>query len=721
METTPPFFWLASFPRSGNTFVRNILYEVFGLTSGTWDVNDDGVVLEPACFAHPVVKTHMLPQHLPNDTPGIKAVYLVRDGRDAMVSIAHHRSNIVAPGSDFLENLRAAIYAENDSFFGGWSKNVTCWLQRADLLVRYEDLIRDPAAATERIRRLVKLPEPDYSRIPGFRDLKYGMPRYGSGVDRDLSPEERKTLTEKNFRKGKAGAWQEEMPPELADLFWSIHGDTMLRLGYQYDHPEPALPDPDLDWDVRKSLGITAEPVRNEKIRVLIEADKVFSPANDGVKRYQTLLLKELIQLHGNPDARWHFDLYAGGNILPLEAAKDALEGFTGATRNGEKDRGTLHLPLSVKIQQLILRCVPESFKRWLERSNITLFHRAFDLFWQIIHQVVHQFRKLTSAVKRIPEYFGLLRADQAMDEIRKAYDLIHLPLQHHYKPFANSSSPLVVTIHDFTHKLFPKFHTPVNVRNATRGWKFAARRSALLIAVSESTARDAKALAAGLLPPLSVIHEAVDRSRFHHRVNSAKRRVVCRQYGIPEGVPFFFTLSSIEPRKNLEGVIAGFFALLAKDPGANLCLVIGGKKSWGSFHPHTITGFDPGKVHFTGFIDDEDLPSLCSEALAFCYISHYEGFGLPILEAMNCGTPIIYGNNSSMPEVVGDAGLPADSRSVASIAEQMSKLFYDAPLRQALSHRALKQAARFSARKMALETLTSYRNALHKQHENHG
>jgi glycosyltransferase involved in cell wall biosynthesis len=713
METTPPFFWLASFPRSGNTFVRNILYEVFGLTSGTWDVNDEGVVLGPACFALPVVKTHMLPQHLPNDTPGIKAVYLVRDGRDAMVSIAHHRSNIVAPGSDFVENLRAAIYAENDSFFGGWSKNVTYWLQRADLVIRYEDLIRDPAAATERIRRLVKLPEPDYSRIPSFRDLKYGMPRYGSGVDRDLSPEERKTLTEKNFRKGKAGAWQEEMPPELADLFWSIHGDTMLRLGYRYDLSEPSMPDPDLDWDVLKKIGAAPLTGERDKIRVLIEADKVFAPVNDGVKRYQTLLLKELIQVQRNPEASWQFDLYAKGEILPLEAAKAALEGFTGKTQPGEADRGSLNLPLSVKIQQMLLRGVPGSFKRWLERSNITLFHRAFDLFWQIVHQIVHQFRKLSRAVKRMPEYFGLLHADQAMDEIRKAYDLIHLPLQHHYKPFANSPSPLVVTIHDYTHKLFPKFHTPVNVRNAERGWKFAARHSAGLIAVSESTANDAQRLTNVTLPPIYIIHEAVDRKRFHHRVNSEKRRVVCHQYGIPEGFPFFFTLSSIEPRKNLEGVIAGFFALLAKDPGANLCLVIGGKKSWGSFHPHTITGFDPRKVHFTGFIDDEDLPSLCSEALAFCYISHYEGFGLPILEAMNCGTPIIYGNNSSMPEIVGEAGLPADARNIASIAEQMGKLFYDAPLREAMSHNALKQAARFSARKMALETLNAYRKTL--------
>lgn len=717
METHSPLFWLASFPRSGNTFVRNILYEVFGLTSGTWDVDDAGVVLEPQCFSHPVVKTHMLPGALPHDQ-GMKAVYLVRDGRDAMVSIAHHRSDIVAPGSNFLNNMKAAIYAENDSFFGGWSKNVEQWLARADLVIRYEDLICDPAAATERIRQLAGLPQSDYSRIPGFRELKYGTPRYGSGMDRDLSEEERKALATKNFRKGKAGAWQEEMPQELVDLFWSIHGDTMVRLGYRYDEPEPCLPDGELDWDVLEKTRIIPNQPEREKIHVLIEADKVFAPVNDGVKRYQLLLLKELLHVHNNPRSCWHFDLYAQGQILPIEAARDALEGFSGAQHIQPADQGGLHMPLSVRIQRFILGCIPVRFKRWLERSGITLFHKAFDLFWQMMHQLIHQLRRLGKSIRRIFSYTGLLGAERRVEEMEKRYDLIHLPLQHHHQPFVRSNSPLVVTIHDFTHRLFPAFHTPVNVRNAERGWRFAARKSARLIAVSESTANDAIRFVNSASPPISIIHEAVSRNRFHHRVNSDQRRTVCHKYGIPDGVPFFFTLSSIEPRKNLEGVIAGFFSLLAKDPGANLCLVIGGKKSWGSFHPQTIVGFDPAKVHFTGFIDDVDLPSLCSEALAFCYVSHYEGFGLPLLEALNCGAPVIFGNNSSMPEIVGEAGLPADTTSIVSIAEQMSKLFYNDDLREQLSHKALKQAARFSARKMAKETLGVYRNVLNNNHE---
>ncbi|MCK5765239.1 MAG: sulfotransferase domain-containing protein, partial [Bacteroidales bacterium] len=115
--------WIASFPRSGNTFVRNILHDVYGLSSSEYHMEEDHP-LEADYADHPFVKTHLLPTQLDPADPGIKAVYIVRDGRDVMVSMAHQRRDIVAPGSDFYENLKAAIIAEKDSFFGGWSKNV---------------------------------------------------------------------------------------------------------------------------------------------------------------------------------------------------------------------------------------------------------------------------------------------------------------------------------------------------------------------------------------------------------------------------------------------------------------------------------------------------------------------------------------------------------------------------------------------------------------------
>jgi hypothetical protein len=91
-----------------------------------------------------------------------------------VVSMAHHRKDIVAPGSDFQENLRAAIIAQGGSHFGGWSKNVEQWIKQADLVLYYEDLIANPRACMERVRKLLELTEPDYNKIPTFEQLKQG-------------------------------------------------------------------------------------------------------------------------------------------------------------------------------------------------------------------------------------------------------------------------------------------------------------------------------------------------------------------------------------------------------------------------------------------------------------------------------------------------------------------------------------------------------------------
>lgn len=716
MSTEQPVIWLASFPRSGNTFLRNILYEVFGIESGTFDLNN-GILLEPGYLNYRVIKTHMLPSQLVPQDQAFKAVYLIRDGRDAIVSIAHHRSDIVMPESDFMTNMKAAIYAEKDTFFGGWSKNVTEWIERADLIIRYEDLITDPAGCAEKVRLLMNLPEGDYSKIPGFTDMKFGLPHYGSGRDRQMSDEEKRSLAERNFRKGKVGSWREEMPAEIHDLFWSIHGDVMLRMGYNYDGTVDALPDNDFSWKVVSKMGHPAmeESQQREKLRVLIEAGKLTSPVNDGVKRYQVMLLKELLNVHQNPAGRWHFDLFANNQIAPLtDFSHLILEPFLS---DSDDKHGTttpkLKVPVTMKIQQWMLRAIPSKLKNLLTRNRIMVFHRLFDLFWESFHCLAAKARwGIKWLTRRYRKLVLLVTADRqaladADPDVRP--DLIHLPLQQHYQPFSRTHSPVLVTLHDFTHRLMPDFHTPTNIRNAERGWRFAIKRAAAFIAVSAATARDAQKFGGAECPPITVVCEAADRTIFHHQVNSAARHSACSKYQIPDGEPFLFTLSSIEPRKNLENILKGFFELLARDSGIKLNLVVGGRETWGTFHPQKLQGYNPERVIFTGFIDDDDLPALYSEALAFCYVSRYEGFGLPLLEAMNCGTPVIYGNNSSMPEVAGNAGLPADASDFRDIANQMSKIFYDEGLRRELRAKALRHASQFSTVLMAKKTLDMY------------
>ncbi|MFO7723261.1 MAG: glycosyltransferase family 1 protein, partial [Bacteroidales bacterium] len=521
---------------------------------------------------------------------------------------------------------------------------------------------------------------------------------------------------QKNFRKGRAGGWKEEMPEELHNLFWSIHGEVMLKLGYQYNGSLTPIHDADFDWELITKMGdppaATAPENPKERIRVTIEAEKLLTPVNDGVKRYQAMLLKELLHVHQNPSGQWHFDLFAGGKLLPVTDLREVIQtGFAG--QGNEIKVGTkLKTSWTLRVQQWLLGAIPGSFKQFLVKNNILVLHRLFDIWWGLIHGVVNMAIRTVRLLKRAVQQVQLAVSGKNPEGFGAedfTADLIHLPLQHHYKPFTRSGAPLLVTLHDFTHRIYPKFHTPQNIRNAEKGWKYVLSRGVRFIAVSKATARDAITLSGREDLPLDVVHEAVDRSVFHYRVNSDDRREVCRKYGIPDGAPFFLTLSSIEPRKNLEGVIQAFFRLLSEDTGANLMLVVAGKRAWGAFHPQRLAGFDPSKVIFTGFVDDDDLPYLYSEALGFCYVSHYEGFGLPLLEALNCGTPVIYGNNSSMPEVIGEAGLPADSSNPGDIARQMGRLFYDGNLRSALRNAALQQAACFSPRLMARHTLDVY------------
>lgn len=213
--------WLASFPRSGNTFLRIILHKVYGIPSSTFHAEADRP-LDREYGSFPVVKTHLLPHQLRPSDPAIPAVYLVRDGRDALVSIAHHRSDIVAPGSDFRTNLKEAILAAEGSFFGGWSENVSQWLRRASLVIKFEDLIERPVECAEHLRPFLDLPEPRLEKLPSFEDLRSEDMPYGGDPARRA----------RFFRRGVVGAWKDEMPPDFQGLFWRLHGKIMEELGY---------------------------------------------------------------------------------------------------------------------------------------------------------------------------------------------------------------------------------------------------------------------------------------------------------------------------------------------------------------------------------------------------------------------------------------------------------------------------------------------------------
>jgi len=702
--------WIASFPRSGNTFVRNILFEVYGLQSSEYHVVE-GHPFDSDYTEYPFVKTHLLPDNIKPDDSDIKAIYLVRDGRDSLVSMAHQRKDIVAPGSDYYENIKAAIFAEKDSFFGGWSKNVNAWIERADLLIRYEDLISDPIGQIERIREIYDLPKPNADKLPTFEDLKKGNAAYGARKHWGYSEEEAIKFADKAFRKGKSGSWKTEMPDDLHDLFWTYHGITMEKLGYTRDG-SLSLPNQELDHDSLHKLGHSSGELSVKPYKVLIEANKMATRDNDGVKRYVSALINGIMPLASNKNSKWQIDILINKEITSLKDYLLTLESeFTGSKTDDtdHKTGGKRKKSLFERLEKFMQDLLPDRWVNWLINNNIYLFHKAYDFFKKIILTIIFWLRYILLLLPRMlfnlyTQYRHHLEQKAISDAISH-YDLIHVPLQQHYWPFKYSKVPMVFTIHDFTHKLFPKFHTGINIKNAENGLKLIVKKQAHVIAVSNSTLADSKRYLSLPENNFHLVYEAVEEEKFKFQVNKQDSEKVRDKYDIRKDMPFILLLGTIEPRKNVINSINAFLMLHKKHKGLGLSLVIAGKQGW---KMKKFVGYS-NLITFTGFVDDSDLSALYSEAMALSYISFYEGFGLPLLEAMRCGTPVIYGNNSSMPEVVGEGGLKSDPENVEDICNKYEQMVFDEGLRDELGRKALKESLKFSTRKSVIELLKVY------------
>lgn len=682
--------WLASFPRSGNTFLRNLLFDVYELTSATYHLHTDHIKDEN-WQDYDVVKTHLLPSEIPELQPEDKVIYLVRDGRDACCSIAHHRKDIVAPGTDFLENLTAAIYAEKGSFFGGWEQNAKAWLERCNLLIRYEDLVRDTATQLKRIEKLLQLPTGDFSKAKTFQDLKLGAAKYGAGADHGFEEKRVKELAHKNFRKGKIGSWKEEMPIGLQHLFWSFYCETLEHFGYSRNGEELDTFNADLDWKVVQKL----EKEQNDSTPVrtlLIEADKLRNSSNDGIKRYTLELVKGLAEVAENPHSRWKIDLLVNRKIVPVQEWKKVVNQQENEFQKVSSRAKKIRLPYPLKVARNLFWEAFGLLPKMVREAYNNAFNKA--VVWRRNRLVEKSFNEL------IPQL--------------ESYDLIHLTLPQHYFFFKKINARFVTTIHDLSHLHFPHFHEAGNIHNAQRGVEFLQKKESGVIAVSEYTLNDVKNHLTVAQDKCFVAQEGVDRHHFRRNPNQEVAKEVYKKYGLPADEPYILSLSTLEPRKNLVNTIKAFNKLLNELPHLKVNLVIAGKKGWKIEELLLLQQVEPDRVFFTDYIQEEDLPVLYTNALALVYVSHFEGFGLPLLEAMNCGTPVVYGYNSSQIEVAEHSGYPVtDTNSVEAIKIQIESALTLHPLREEKSLAALQQAGNFSWRRSLIDTIACYRKLL--------
>lgn len=227
-------YWIASYPRSGNTFLRILLKEVYGIY--TWEgygaESPKKVLAENrSCKVPLFIKTHELPNKTEIPHKHMKSIYLIRDGRDAMVSMAYHRSQIVNPGSNYEFNLRTVILSPFGTSFGGWSQHIVSWSKHADIIIRFEDLISHPEKELQKLEQKIGLPQGDYSKIPTFSDLKKKKYFIGSG-NTNLSEATQQKRREQFFRSGKVNAWKENISKSLIQVLYQKHGEVLKQQGY---------------------------------------------------------------------------------------------------------------------------------------------------------------------------------------------------------------------------------------------------------------------------------------------------------------------------------------------------------------------------------------------------------------------------------------------------------------------------------------------------------
>lgn len=290
----------------------------------------------------------------------------------------------------------------------------------------------------------------------------------------------------------------------------------------------------------------------------------------------------------------------------------------------------------------------------------------------------------------------------------------LNLNILHSPQPFctlfsflAKTSFKKVMTIHDVTPLLFPHFYP----KSIYLRWRFMFNLISdhidCIIAVSNNTRDDIINTLKFPEEKIVVIHDAYNPIYF--QVDKRKSfESVSLQYGISS--PYLLFVGRLDPRKNIANLLKAFYFLLKR--GVTHHLVLAGEKGWEFVKLakliEQLNIYD--YVHILRYVDEEKLHLLYNASELFVYPSLYEGFGMPILEAMSCGTPVVCSNTSSFPEVAGDAAVLVNPLDPEEICHAMYKVLFDEYLREELVKRGFEQVKKFTWRKAAEETLAVYK-----------
>ncbi len=334
---------------------------------------------------------------------------------------------------------------------------------------------------------------------------------------------------------------------------------------------------------------------------------------------------------------------------------------------------------------------------------EIALFHSRFEARPQESWMDRYPRVELPSSIRRLYPSWALARRPPLPTVLASA-DLVHSPVPAAVPP-TGPNQRLVVTVHDVAFLVHRELF-PIQWRAMYRAGLFRAVRSAdAIITVSRHTAEDL------------LRHRRIDERRIHvvplaaslPHVGSDIQETQAR-LKVPE--PYVLFVGTLEPRKNLVRLVRAYRRVAAR--GAPHALVLAGPIGWGHHQLMRELALDlPGEIILTGETSEADRDALFRGASVFVYPSLYEGFGLPVLEAMGRGTPCVVSASSSLPEVAGEAALPVDPRSVAGLTEAIERVINDHELASRLSTAGRGRAERFSWEETARQTLDVYKSIL--------
>lgn len=381
----------------------------------------------------------------------------------------------------------------------------------------------------------------------------------------------------------------------------------------------------------------------------------------------------------------------------------------TGIFRVAEELFKGLHTSSEIELSLANTENLPEMIsylKEYFPESKFNLVNKKSDnVRAKFESSIISIFPFKSFSQKAVREAFvrtrGYLKPKFSFNPISfENYNIYHspfLPIPQELKGFSKPKK--IITIHDLIPHLFPQYFGEWNKMIMHKILESIDEHTTP-ICVSEATKNDL-CEATGISPErVSVVHLAASKEVFYQETDKSKIEKILKKYNISTESKHLLSVSTLEPRKNIERTIRAFLKLIQQEHIKDLNLVLVGTKGWQFDSIFDEIKSNPAlkeRIITTGFVEDEDLAALYSSAIGFVYPSLYEGFGLPPLEAMQCGTPVISSTKSSIPEVVGDAGILIEPTDETAISAAMFEFYQNANLRKELSKKALLQASKFS------------------------